>query len=240
MGVQIIADSCLDSQDQATCNKPASPFASILNYLMLTGGFAEVAAVILYTSALAAIMSTIDSILISISQIITQDMVYPMVPNSTPKQIAWAGRIVSLVVTALSLIVGLTFKSGITVLMKVGFPIAIQMTPAFYIGLYSPYRPHPWSLALPAMVMIIGAVFIQIFYSKENIDPAILAILINFGLVFVCELARLFWTGKLKLSMLLDRKALGDAFTDDEHSNRPDWDKPKVLVSAETGEACFA
>ena len=231
MGVQIVAESCQDSQDVETCNSPASPFASILNTLMLNGGFSEVAAVILYTSALAAIMSTTDSILISISQIITQDMVYPMKPSSTPNQIAWAGRFVSLIVTALSIVVGLTFKNGITYLMQVGFPIAIQMTPAFYIGLFSPYRPHPWCLAFPAMLMIIGAIFIQIFYASTNMHPAILSVLINFGLVFVCELARLFWIGKLKMGMFLDRKALSDVFTDEDHSERPKWDKPAVLVS---------
>ena len=58
MGVQIIGDSCQDAADPETCSNPASPFASILNYLMLKGGFSEVAAVLLYTSALAAIMST--------------------------------------------------------------------------------------------------------------------------------------------------------------------------------------
>ena len=99
MGVSIIGQSCeaiTDVAENEDCNNPASPFSSVLNLLMLGGGFGEVAAVILYTSALAAIMSTTDSsVLISISQIITSDILYPMRPNATPSQVAWFGRFVS-------------------------------------------------------------------------------------------------------------------------------------------------
>ena len=155
MGVTIIGQSCeaiTDVAENEACNDPASPFSSVLNILMLGGGFGEVAAVILYTSALAAIMSTTDSVLISISQIITSDILYPMRPNATPSQVAWFGRFVSAAVAALSLIVGLTWKGSITLLFQIGMPIAMQIVPCFFIGLFYQNPVHPWSVELPAMM----------------------------------------------------------------------------------------
>src|SRR5210317_58337 len=68
-------------------------------------------------------MSTTDSILISISQIITSDIIYPMRPQATPKQVNWFGRAVSFVVAALSLVLALTWKGSIIKLYEVGAPI---------------------------------------------------------------------------------------------------------------------
>ncbi len=67
-------------------------------------------------------MSTTDSILISISQIITSDIIYPMRPQATPKQVNWFGRAVSFVVAAFSLVLALTWKGSIIKLYEVGAP----------------------------------------------------------------------------------------------------------------------
>ena len=65
------------------------------------------------------VLCPVDSVLISISHIITSDFIYPARPQATPNTIAWAGRFVSLCVCALALIVSMTWKSGITLLMQV-------------------------------------------------------------------------------------------------------------------------
>ena len=111
-------------------------------------------------------------------------------------------------------------------------PIAIQMAPSFYIGLYSPYRPHPWSLAIPALIMIAGAIVIQSLYADQNIHPAVLSVLLNLGLVIVCELTRLIWIGRLKLSAFKSMKSLRNVLSDEtQENNRPEWDQPKVQRS---------
>lgn len=53
----------------------ASPFASIMEAMMDEGGFAKVIGIIAVTSSLAAIMSTADSLVIAISQLITVEVV---------------------------------------------------------------------------------------------------------------------------------------------------------------------
>lgn len=108
MGVQMIGDACQSSTNPEDCMDVASPFVTILNILMSLKGFPEVAAIMLYCAALAAVMSTTDSVLISMSQIVTSDILYPMRPNSTPQQVAWMGRGVSVVISALSLILAMS------------------------------------------------------------------------------------------------------------------------------------
>lgn len=86
--------------------KVASPFAAILEAMMDHGGFSKVIAVIAFTASLAAIMSTADSLVIAISQLVTVEIAYPLRPNATPKSIAWIGRIVSLFAVVISLVIG--------------------------------------------------------------------------------------------------------------------------------------
>ena len=81
-------------------------------------------------------------------------------------------------------------------------PIAMQIVPAFFIGLFYPKRVHPWSIAIPAMMTIVAAIFIQIFYSSTALLPATLATLLNFALVIIFESGRLIKNGELRLSLL--------------------------------------
>src|SRR5210317_96433 len=123
-------------------------------------------------------MSTTDSILISISQIITSDILYPMRPKATPKQVAWMGRFVSLVVSMLSLIVGLTWQGSILKLFDLGMPLSMLLVPPFLIGIFSKYRPHPWSLAIPTFGGIIAAIVIIIFWEHDALHDAIFVLLL--------------------------------------------------------------
>ena len=84
----------------------ASPFTSILEVLMDEGGFSKGIGTIAVTASLAAIMSTSDSLIIAISQLITVEVVYPMRPNTSPNEIAWIGRAVSLMSATIALLIG--------------------------------------------------------------------------------------------------------------------------------------
>jgi Na+/pantothenate symporter len=55
-----------------------SPFTDILEQVMDLGGFPYFMELIAVTASLAAIMSTADSLLIAISQIVTEEIVYPV------------------------------------------------------------------------------------------------------------------------------------------------------------------
>ena len=201
MGVQLLGNSCppVGDPEHESCMNPASPFAATLDVLMSMGGFPEVAAVILYTSALAAIMSTTDSVLISISQIFTTEVVYPLKPDATPNQVNWMGRIVSTIVAALALITGLTWKGSINLLFQMNEPFSMQLFPAFMLGLYSPYVVHPWSLAFGCFAGFLATIIIEVMKTEVQalndyaLRPGISTFILNCVCIVVCEAARHLW-----------------------------------------------
>ena len=135
---------------------PASPITSIIEKVIELGGFAEAVGIVALTASVAAIMSTADSLIIAISQLVTAGICYPLKPNCTPRQIAWCGRGVSVATVAVSLIAGLLWKDGVSALGAVQFPLSMLAVPPFLIGLYATerYNFHPWCLAGGAFVGI--------------------------------------------------------------------------------------
>lgn len=241
MGVQIVGDACQSSSNPAECRNVASPFVAILNILMSIGGFPEVAAIIFYCSALAAVMSTTDSVLISLSQIVTTDILYPMRPNSTPRQIALMGRAVSVAIAAISLVIALSWKGSIILLFELALPISMQIVLAFIAGLYSKYRVHPWSLAIPALAMMIATIFMMAFWTETNVHPGLFTFLVNVAATVIFEVVRLIWTGqwrgvwnRFQVRLKGEQKATEtvddekDQYDQDPFPARPQWDKPKV------------
>lgn len=226
---------------------PSSPFTTILTILVSLGGFAEVSAIVFYCSALAAIMSTVDSVLISMSQIVTSDILYPMRPNSTPRQIAWMGRAVSVVIAALSLVLALSWKGSIILLFELGLPISMQIVPAFIFGLYSKHRFHPWSIAIPAATIMAATVVMLALWKDQKVHPGMFTFFVNVLATIVFEAVRLMWTGKwretwtdvrarlkgeqeqemAKMMTTTDDKE-EDLRSQDPFPDRPQWDKPKV------------
>ena len=87
-----------------------------------SSGFAYVIGVIALTSSLAAIMSTTDSLIIAISQLITVEVIWPLRPNGTQRQLAWSGRITSLLSVSVALITGILWKKGVGALSAINFP----------------------------------------------------------------------------------------------------------------------
>ena len=118
------------------------------------GGFPKAVAIVAFTASLAAIMSTADSVIIAISQLVTAEIVYPMKPGISPSQIARLGRVASAFTVALALAVGLLWDGGVSDLVQIQFPISMMAMPTFLWGLYSSekYDLHPWCQAIAIMV----------------------------------------------------------------------------------------
>lgn len=97
MGVQILADE----EDEVT-----NAFTAVLEKVMDLGGLAKGIGLIAVTASLAAIMSTADSLLIAISQLVTEEIVYPLCPEAAPSDMAWVGRAISFAAASLATIMG--------------------------------------------------------------------------------------------------------------------------------------
>ena len=141
MGVQIIHDAGGDPN-------PSSPFTAIMEEIMNLGGFAKGAAIIALTASLAAIMSTADSLILVISQLITVECVWPFKAKAGQRTITWIGRFTSLASTIVALLTGILWKSGVSALTAINFPIIIQAVPAYIVGLYATdygeFHPVSW------------------------------------------------------------------------------------------------
>ncbi|CAB9516352.1 Sodium/proline symporter [Seminavis robusta] len=153
----------------------ASPFASILEEVMNLGGFSKFIAVIAFTASLAAIMSTADSLIIAVSQLVTVEVLYPMVKTKSPNTLAWMGRFVSFMAVLVALLVGILWKSGISDLGAIQFPITMQAVPAFLFALFATNKStdvHPWCMAASAWIAIAYVFGIYFGYLSNHEDPA--------------------------------------------------------------------
>lgn len=151
-------------------------------------------------------MSTVDSLIISASQLIMSEMVLPLVHNnerlSSDGSITWMGRICSFVITVASLSFGLQWEGTTFSIIELQLSMTLQTVPAFCIGLFSTREFHPWPIATGAWV---GGCWVYLFYEyymKDNeerlpINNGVSALGINLAIVLIGESTiSLLWPSK--------------------------------------------
>jgi hypothetical protein len=191
-------------------------------------------------------MSTADSLLIAVSQLVTIELVYPNYPTSKPSRVAWHGRFVSLFTAAFALTIGILWKEDISDLAAINFPVSIQALPTFVVGLYASEKwdVHPWSLATASIlstVYVFAIYFGYISTASDHlpIDAGMTGITINLVLICLFELGchYLVWKKRVKSSSSKcikssSSKECGLAATGCERKllfpDRPTWDVPKL------------
>jgi len=206
---------------------PADPFTAVLEAIINLGGFAEVCACIAITASLAAIMSTADSLIIAISQLLTVEIAYPMMPKATPEKMAWFGRASSFVAVTLAMIIGLAWDEGINDLARIQFPLTAQVVPPFLLGLFaktSSTDVHPWCIVAAvasSSIYVIGIYFWYLKHAGTAIDAGITGIVIQ--VVLIVSLEALY---RLVLSPH-NKKRNNKTHTTKLLYDRPSWDVPK-------------
>ena len=96
-----VAVSILADKENVT-----NPLVAILEEVMGLGSFPLFVGLLTITAILAAIMSTVDSLLVAMSQIVTEEIVYPLYPNASPDEMTWCGRAVSTAAVVFSIVLG--------------------------------------------------------------------------------------------------------------------------------------
>lgn len=171
-----------------------------LRQLQDLGGFPKVSAVIVVTAFLAAVMSTIDSLIIAASQLVMNEMILPWVRNneklSSDRSLTWFGRVCSFVITASSLAFGLRWEGTTFSIIELQLSMTLQSVPAWFIGLYSKHEFHPWPIATGAWVGGLWVVLFYEYYMKDNpdrlpINNGVSGLGINFAIVLIGESTRL-------------------------------------------------
>mmetsp|Transcript_4892 Transcript_4892/g.7623 ORF Transcript_4892/g.7623 Transcript_4892/m.7623 type:complete len:600 (-) Transcript_4892:1622-3421(-) len=219
MSVQILVDNGIENV--------TSPFASMLELIMDLGGFAYVVGVIASTATLAAIMSTADSVLIAISQLLTSEVFTHVLPKSSPKVICILGRLSTFLIMALALVAAFLGGQNLIDLILIQNGLMLNNLPIYFFGLYGrSIDPHPWILCFSA---ICGAATVAILhYTYLQRDPENQPVMIaagiagaglNFALVVLLEGVRSLWS--------CYSKKKGEEQSDNSHSI-PTWDLPNL------------
>lgn len=93
--------------------------------------------VVIFAAALAALMSTADSALLSISSMFTRDVYQAHLrPHSTQAELTLVGKVVSWVVVAVLVVVAIGTDKTLVRLLELKFEVLIQIVPCFFLGLY--------------------------------------------------------------------------------------------------------
>ena len=95
--------------------------------------------VVLFAAILAAVMSTADSALLSISSMVTKDLYGRFVrPDATQTHLAAVGKIVSclLITFLVGLAIVLRMNTNLMGLLDIKFSLLIQLAPAFIVGIH--------------------------------------------------------------------------------------------------------
>ena len=242
MGVQLIVDAGIEN--------PPSPFAGILEILMSAGGFSNFVAVITYTAALAAIMSTTDSVLIGMSQLVTVECIYPVIPEASPARLKVIGSITSAISLSIAICISVFGGGNISQLATIQFSLSLQIAPAFLIGLFATKRfdCHPYSILAGVVAGVITTICVHFVYMTKwktgrvdgiPFDAGFGGFLANIGIIFMTEaLGRTFLSRITTTDNNMCQATEQDVDTElsegSKHNiSQPNWDIP---VTARFGE----
>ena len=90
-------------------------------------------------AALAALMSTADSALLSISSMLTKDIYLPYFhPDATEAELTKFGKISSWGIVIVLVLVAIGTEATLVRLLELKFEVLIQVGPCFFLGLYWP------------------------------------------------------------------------------------------------------
>ncbi|MCA9439721.1 MAG: sodium:solute symporter family protein [Candidatus Omnitrophica bacterium] len=108
----------------------------------------HVGVIVVFVAAIAAIMSTADSALLSFSSIFTQDLYRPLLKREpTQLHLYRVGKVFSWITMAILVWVASDPDFTLWKLLELKFEMLIQVLPAFAIGLYSTRLTSGWLLS---------------------------------------------------------------------------------------------
>ncbi|HIF34166.1 MAG TPA: sodium:solute symporter family protein [Planctomycetes bacterium] len=93
--------------------------------------------VVLFSAILAALMSTADSVLLSLSSMVTKDFVAVARPEWSQRRLTHVGKVCSWIVIAIAVAVAIQLReTRLVTLLKIKFELLTQLAPAFFLGLH--------------------------------------------------------------------------------------------------------
>lgn len=109
----------------------------MLNFIVAEVPQMQILLVVFVAAVFAAIMSTVDSSLLSISSSITKDIYAPLRPHSSQAELTLFGKLISWILMAAMTILALITQDTIWRLIEIKLELLIQITPAILLGIHT-------------------------------------------------------------------------------------------------------
>ena len=151
--------------------------------------------VLIFAAALAALMSTADSALLSISSMVTKD-IYQVYfrPQSSEAQLTSIGKWCSWIIVTLLVIIAIGTEKTLIRLLELKFEVLIQIAPCFFLGLY--WKRLRGQTVLLGMLagLLVGLGLTWLGYPRVwGFHAGVMGLMVNFG---CCLLGTLFKAGE--------------------------------------------
>ena len=139
--------------------------------------------VLIFAAALAALMSTADSALLSMSSMITKDiyLVY-FRPQSSEAELTSIGKWCSWIIVTLLVVIAIGTEKTLIRLLELKFEVLIQIAPCFFLGLY--WKQLRGQTVLTGMLagLLIGLGLTWLGYPRLwGFHAGVIGLLLNFG-----------------------------------------------------------
>jgi len=148
----------------------------------------EALLVLFVCAAVAAIMSTVDSALLAISSLITQNLYRPLKPEAPQSHLTRVGKIASWAIMGLMAYLATTLPQTIWRLIEIKLEILIQVAPAIFLGLH--LRHLAARAVLAGMVAGLGVALLLMFVPGLSAKPwgihaGVWGLIVNVGVLLL-------------------------------------------------------
>jgi len=137
-------------------------------------------------AAVAAIMSTVDSAMLAIASLFTQDIYHRQNPHVSQKRLTYVGKIFSWFIMAFMVVLAINLPSTIWWLIQIKLEVLVQIAPAIMLGLHNKNLTHKSIL----YGLLAGLAFTLVFLltslpSKPfGFHAGVIGLIINFCVVW--------------------------------------------------------
>jgi len=138
-------------------------------------------------AAIAAIMSTVDSAMLAIASLFTQDIYHKIYPNASQKRLTYIGKLFSWLMMAVMVYLAIILPSTIWWLIQIKLEILVQIAPAIMLGV--------WVKDITAKTILLGLLvgiittLLFLLTSLPNkpfgFHAGVVGLVINFLIVFL-------------------------------------------------------
>ncbi|MEA1881884.1 MAG: sodium:solute symporter family protein [Candidatus Marinimicrobia bacterium] len=150
--------------------------------------------VLFLSATIAAIMSTVDSALLSMSSILTKDIYSRFKPAASQSDLTKIGKLLSWGIMAIAVYLAITLPQTIWQLIEIKLELLIQVAPAIFLGLHlkkldskSVFMGMVIGTLLAVGLMVFNKLGVDIPAKPWGIHAGVWGLMVNVATIFIME-----------------------------------------------------